>query len=128
MFVCFGLDDDNLFLLDHYSSATSSTFHVDPFGMVPQPIRETNSPLNMFSSTFTNTNNNFFTQSQPKLIPTRVATPTSVATNITQSPLILKDLSLNPTKKKHEPIIDLLDFSEPNLPPPPESPKFDPYA
>ena len=120
----FELDADNLLLLDHYPPATGSTFHVDPFGMTSQ----SNSSLNMFSSAFTNTNNNLFTQSQPQLIPTRIPTPTPMATNITQSPLILKNLSLNPTKKKNEGVTDLLNFNDPSPPPPPDSPTFDPYA
>jgi hypothetical protein len=90
--------------------------------MTPQPIRDTNSPLNIFSST----NNNLFAQSQPQLIPTRVPTPIPIST-IAQSPVSLKKLNLNPTNKKNK-TIDLLDFGDPNPPPPPESPKFDPYA
>jgi hypothetical protein len=81
----------------------------------PPPIRDSHSPLNILSS-------NFFVQSQPQLIPTRLATPITP-----QSPLNMKNLSLNPSKKKPDPINDLLDFGEPN-PPPPESPQFDPYA
>ncbi len=126
-FILLGLDGDNLLLLDHYPPAAGSTFHVDPFGMAPQPVRETNSPLNMFSSTLINANNNFFAQSQPQLIPTRIPTP--AATTPAQSPLPIKKLTLNPTKKKNELVTDLLDFGDPNPPPPPpESPKFDPYA
>jgi len=93
--------------------------------MTPQPLRETNSSLNMFSSTLINTNNNFFVQSQPQLIPTRLTTP---IVTTAQSPLAIKNLSLNPTKKKNEKVTDLLDFDDPTPPPPPESPKFDPYA
>jgi len=95
--------------------------------MTSQSLRETNSSLNMFSSTSINTNNNFFTQSQPQLIPTRIPTP--AATTPAQSPLTLKKLTLNPTKKKNETVTDLLDFGDPiPQPPPPESPKFDPYG
>lgn len=94
-----------------------------------QPIRETNSPINMFSSNTLNTNtttttnnNNFFTQSFPQLIPTPVKTPT-------QSPIPIKKLSLNPPKKTNDTVTDLLDFGDPSPPPPPpDSPKFDPYA
>lgn len=127
MLFFFELDGDNLSLFDHYPPAASSTFHVDPFGITPsQTIRETNTPINMFSSnlmntTATTTTNNFFIQSLPQLIPTPVKTPTS------QSPLPIKKLSLNPPKNKNETMNDLLDFGDPS-PPPPESPKFDPYA
>jgi len=120
---CSVIDDSNLSLFDHYPSATGSNFDVDPFGTVSQPIRETNSPLNMFSSTLLNSNNNFFTQPQPQLIPTRPLTPTIAAV---QLPMTVKNLSLNPDKKKNEVVTDLLDFSDLSLPP--ESPKFDPYA
>jgi hypothetical protein len=114
------------YLIAHYPSAISSSFHVDPFGMNISPMPETNSPLDMFSSTLLNTNtNNLFAQSQPQLIPTRIATSTPPITTI-QSPLTLKKLSINPNNKKNEPITDLLDFNDPL--PPPESPKFDPYA
>jgi len=82
----------------------------------------------MFSSTFATTNNNFFVQSQPQLIPTRLVTPTPITPTTPQSPLNMKKLSLNPPKKKPDPINDLLDFGDPSPPPPPESPNFDPYA
>ena len=122
----FYLDEDNPFLSDHYPSATgvTSSFHVDPFGMIPPPIRDTNSPINI---TFPTTNNNFFVQSQPQLIPTRLAAPTLITPITPQSPLTMKKLSLNPPKKKTDPFSDLLDFNDP-IPPPPESPTFDPYA
>jgi hypothetical protein len=123
--IIFQLNDNHLLSLDHYPPATGSTFHVDPLGMTASPVRETNSPLNIFPSTFTNTNNNLFAQSQHQLIPTRITTPTQPIA-ATQSPLTMKKLSLNPTIKKNDPMTDLLDFSDPT--PPPESPKFDPYA
>jgi hypothetical protein len=77
----------------------------------------------MFSSTLLNSNNNFFTQPQQQLIPTRPLTPTIAAV---QLPMTVKNLSLNPDKKKKEIVTDLLDFGDLSLPP--ESPKFDPYA
>jgi hypothetical protein len=112
----FLLDEDNLLFSEHYSSATSSTFHVDPFGMAPPPIRDSNSPLNMLSP-------NLFVQSQPQLIPNRLPAPI-VPITTSQSPLNMKKLSLNPPTKKTDPFNDLLDFSSD----PPPSPKFDPYA
>ena len=122
----FILDDNNFFLSNHYPAATtSSSFHTDPFGMNIQPKRETNSPLNMFSSPLINTTNNLFAQSQPQLIPTRISAPIP-SNSASQSPLSMKKLSLNPTNKKTETVTDLLDFNDPI--PPPESPKFDPYA
>ncbi|CAF1020786.1 unnamed protein product [Adineta steineri] len=111
-------------------AATASMFPVDPFGMSIQPVRDTKSPLNMFSSTLTNTNNNFFVQSQSQLIPNRIVTPSPTNISIPSKPVTVKNLSINPPNKKNETVTDLLDFGEPNppAPPPPESPKFDPYG
>ena len=97
--------------------------------MPSAPIRESNSPLNMFSATFPTTN--LFVQSQPQLIPTRLAAPAaSITPTSPHSPSMMKKLSLNPSQKKNDPFVDLLDLSDLKLPtpPPPESPKFDPYA
>ena len=69
---------------------------------------------------------NIFVQSQPQLIPTRLVTPIT-PTSAPQSPLNMKKLSINPSTKKTDPISNLLDLGDPT-PPPPESPKFDPYA
>ncbi|CAF0762456.1 unnamed protein product [Adineta ricciae] len=110
-------NNENWADFDHYSTATSSSFHVDPFASTSQPIRDTHSPLNMFSSTFAN--NNLFAQTQPQLIPARVPLPTPSAISA------LQNLNLNPAAKKTDLLTDLLDFT---VPPPPESPKFDPYA
>ncbi|CAF1023109.1 unnamed protein product [Adineta steineri] len=111
-------------------AATASMFPVDPFGMSIQPVRDTKSPLNMFSSTLTNTNNNFFVQSQSQLIPNRIVTPSPTNISIPSKPVTIKNLSINPPNKRNETVTDLLDFGEPNppAPPPPESPKFDPYG
>jgi hypothetical protein len=94
--------------------------------MNSQPPRETSSPLNMFSSTLSNpinnqTNDSFFSQPRTQLMPTRLPPPKSTITT-SQSPLTLKKLNIH----KNEVVTDLLDFSDPT--PPPESPKFDPYA
>ncbi|UJR10528.1 hypothetical protein I4U23_014731 [Adineta vaga] len=119
--------NDNWAVFDHYSTASSSTFHIDPFATTSQPKRDTNSPMNMFSSTFTNTisnnnnNNNLFVQSQSQLMPNRASSPTPSAIST------LQNLNLNSSTKKTDLFDDLLDFSKPT-PPPPESPKFDPYA
>ncbi|CAF2543746.1 unnamed protein product [Rotaria sp. Silwood2] len=83
----------------------------------------------MVSSTLINTNNNFFDQSQPQLMPTRVLTPTPFVAAITtasQPSLTLKNLSLNQNKKKNEVVTDLLDLSETNTSS--ENIIFDPYA
>ncbi|CAF4083210.1 unnamed protein product [Rotaria sp. Silwood2] len=112
-----------------YPSATSSTFHLDPFDMISKPSQETNLSVNMVSSTLINTNNNFFDQSQPQLMPTRVLTPTpfvAATTTASQPSLTLKNLSLNQNKKKNEVVTDLLDLSETSTSS--ENIIFDPYA
>ncbi|CAF0837615.1 unnamed protein product [Rotaria sordida] len=116
---------------DHYPSTASSSFHIDPFNTISQLSRETNSSVNMFSSSLINTSNNLFNQSQPQLMPTRVLTPTPFAaattTTATSQPSIsLKNLSLNQNKKKSDIVTDLLDLNEtsPSL----DNLKFDPYA
>ncbi|CAF4936703.1 unnamed protein product, partial [Rotaria sp. Silwood1] len=115
--------------IDHYPSATTSSFHIDPFNMISQPSRENNSSVNMFSSTLINTSNNFFHQSQPQLIPTKVLTPTplvAATTTASQPSITLKNLSLNQNKKKNEVVTDLLDLSETSASS--DNLIFDPYA
>lgn len=78
------------------------------------PMRETSSPLNIFSSTFsppTTTSTNLFMQSQPQLIPTRLAAPASITPTTPQSPSMMKKLSANPPKK-NDPFDDLLDLND----------------
>ena len=86
-----------------------STFHDDPFGMPLAPMRDTSSPLNMFSSATMSTN--LFMQSQPQLIPTRLAAPASITPTTPQSPSMMKKLSANPPKKI-DPFDDLLDLND----------------
>lgn len=108
-------------------AAANSSFHSDPFGMIFQPSQEANSFFNTLPQTSTNTNNNFFAQSQPQLTATRALTPTSVPARTTnQSPLTLTNLSLNPTKKKNDGLPDLLDLKKEDSSL--DNIQFDPYA
>lgn len=50
-------------------------------------------------------------QSQPQLIPTRLAAPASITPNTPQSPSMMKKLTANPPKKT-DPFDDLLDFND----------------
>jgi len=137
----FLLDGDNRSLLDHRPSS-ASTFYIDPFNIVPPtPARQTNSPLNMFStsssnykSSNTNNQSTFYYQPTTQIVPKRAPPPVPVAaaappfvnTAAFQQPLTLKNLSLNSINNTNEVVTDLLDLGDPGSPPP--SPKFDPYG
>jgi len=137
----FLLDGDNRTLFDHRPSS-ASTFYIDPFNpIVSSPPRQTNSPLNMFSTSSSNYKNNntnnqstFYYQPTPQLVPSRAPPPVPVATAAPsfintaafQQPLTLKNLSLNSINNTNEVVTDLLDLGDPGSPPP--SPKFDPYG
>jgi hypothetical protein len=129
------LDGNNRVLLDRQPSSAGSTFYIDSFNIVTPPLpRQTDSSVNMFSTSSLNHNNQstFYYQPSPQFVPARppppvpVTTAASIINSSLQQPLISRNLSLNLKTKSHEEVTDLLDLGDPGSPPP--SPKFDPYA
>ncbi|CAF3355912.1 unnamed protein product [Rotaria sp. Silwood1] len=137
-------NSDNLFSFDNHTQSAGSTFYIDSLKMTSTPpSRQTDSPLNTFSTSLVNStdyenNNNrstFYYQPSRQFVPTRpppsvpitaTAAPASISNNDVQRPLTLENLSLNPFNNNNETISDLLDLGDPGSPPP--SPKFDPFG